>query len=339
MRCVARFLFLLVVPFAAAAAATPATAPAPDAIEARIASSDGVSLAATLRLPRGSGRHPVIILQSGAGPNKRGGYASLQRRLLDLGIASLEFDKRGVGQSTGTFTDTLGDTEADLAAAIRWLRARGDIDGRRIALLGHSLGAAAAPLVAESDGKLAAIVFLAGPVGERGTMFLQRMREQLIEGGRSQHAAEKIVRAAGVYLEGRSRALPATDISLARSHLVAAFVDGGFTRSEAEGATGILDRPQLLSLYEAAPGPALAHLRIPILAIFAGRDEFVGNPAPAAVAALAANRDALVIVVPGAGHNFVYRAADAAPRATAPGGAWLLPESLIVGWLSERLGS
>jgi len=271
--------------------------------EARIPSEQGVVLAATLRLPVRKGRHPVVIIQTGSGPNKRGAYLTLQRRLVNAGIATLEFDKRGVGQSTGTFTDTMHDMEADLAAAIGWLRARGDIDGERISLLGHSQGAAAAPIVADRDGRLAAIVFVAGPVGERGTMFLDEMRSQLIEGGRAADAADRVVAAARNWMEARSRSAPGDNVAQARIALVVAFIKAGFTPEGAEGATKVLDNPQLLSMYEIAPGPALAHLRIPVLAVLGGRDELIGASAPAAVAALAENPDALVIEVPGAGHG------------------------------------
>ncbi|WP_331027415.1 alpha/beta hydrolase family protein [Sphingomonas sp.] len=315
------------------ATATPAAEE--QVLDVRIPSAPGVILAATLRLPKRSGRYPAVILQTGSGPNTRGAYLTLQRRLIAAGIATLDFEKRGVGQSTGTFTDSMGDMETDLAAAIAWLRTRADIDGARIALLGHSQGAAAAPIVADRDGSLAAIVFLAGPVGDRGTMFLDGMRAQLIEGGRSPDAAESVVGAARIWMEARSRKAPGGEIVRARADLVAAFTRAGFPPQAAEGATKVLDTPQLLSFYEAAPGPALRRLRIPVLVVLAGRDEIVDPPG--AAAALGENPNALVLTVPGAGHNFAYRPADAPPRTNPPGGRWLFPEPLIARWLTDWL--
>ena len=318
--------------------AAPGASAAGGAIEeVRIPSEAGVVLAGTLRLPRGGGRHPVLLIQGGAGPTQRGGRPTLERRLVDAGIATIEFDKRGVGQSTGTFTDTMNDMVADLAATIGWLRARGDIDGRRIALLGHSQGAAATPVVAERDGGLAAIVLLAGPVGDRGLIILDGMRSELIQSGRTPDAADRVVAATRTWMEARSRAAPDNEIAQARAALVVAFAAAGFTPEAAEETTRSLDTPQLLSMYEIAPGPALARLRIPVLAVLAGRDEHAGGFAPAAVAALGENPDALVVEVPGAGHLFSYRPADAPPRTNPPGGRQLFPEALIAHWLTDRL--
>jgi uncharacterized protein len=325
----------IAIPGAAATSGTPAT-PA-IAEEVRIPSEPGVTLAGTLRVPGRKGPYPVVILRSGSGVQKRGAYLSLQQRLNAAGIATIDFDKRGTGQSTGTFTDTMQEMEADLLATIKWLRTRRDIDGKRIALLGHSQGAAAAPIVAERDGGLAAIVFLAGPVGEAGTMFLDGMRAQLIAGGRSGDAADRVVAATRTWMEARRLAAPGDAIAGARGALIAAFTQAGFDPKGAEAATKVLDTAQVLSMYESAPAPALARLRIPVLAVLAGREETVLSATGAATAALAENPEALVVVVPGAGHVFVYRPADAPPGVTPPGGRWLFPETLIAHWLIDRL--
>ena len=206
-------------------------------VDVRIPSAPGVVLAATLRLPAGKGPHPILIIQSGSGRSKRGGYVPLEHRLNDAGIATIEFDKRGVGQSTGIFTDTMQDMEADLPATISWLRKRPDIDRARIALLGHSQGAAALPEVADRDGRIAAIVFVAGPVGTRGTMFLDGMRAQLIEGGHSPASANQLVNATQSWMEDRSRGAPAPKIAKARAAVVAKFEAAGFSAADAEGAT------------------------------------------------------------------------------------------------------
>ncbi|MEP9360890.1 alpha/beta fold hydrolase [Sphingomonas sp. KR3-1] len=305
--------------------------------EVRIPSEPGVVLAGTLHLPARKGPYSILILQTGSGLQKRGSYLSLQQRLNDAGIATIDFDKRGTGQSTGIFTDTMQDMEADLAATIKWLRMRGDIDGKRIAILGHSQGAAAAPIVADRDGGLAAIVFLAGPVGESGTIFLDFMRDHLVESGHSADATNRVVSATRAWMEARRHGAPGTEIAQGRRAVVSAFVRAGFDPNAAEATTKTIDTAQVLSMYEAATGPALKRLRIPVLAVLAGRDQSPDANAAAATAALAENPDALVVQVPGAGHLFVYRPADAPPNVTPPGGRWLFPETLIAHWLIERL--
>lgn len=302
-------------------------------------SAVGVSLAATIRLPASGGPHPVLIIQSGSGPSTRGGYVTLESLLNAAGIATVEFDKRGVGQSTGVLTDTMQDMEADLAATIRWLRARPDIDGSRIALLGHSQGAAAVPIVAARDGKIAAVVFLAGPVGARGALFLDRMRHQLLESGYASDDVDGVIAATEMWMEARSRDEPARELANARAVVVTAFGEAGFAANDAEQAVSVLDSPQLLSMYLTAPGTALENINIPVLAVFAARDEIVGAQAERAAYALGENPKALVIQVPGASHGFGYRQPDAAPRENPDGGPWLslLPKELIVSWLSRWL--
>lgn len=95
------------------------------------------------------------------------------------------YDKRGLGQSTGTFVDTIPAMERDVAAAVAFLRKRGDIDSRRIALMGISQGAVAAPLVASRDPDIAAVVMLSGPVGRRGELFLGILRGHLGRAGKN----------------------------------------------------------------------------------------------------------------------------------------------------------
>src|SRR6266496_1492267 len=130
-----------------------------------IKSSPGVVLAGTLRTPtgHGSGPFPAVLLLGGSGPGWRGGLSPLMVRLLGDGIAVLEYDKRGNGRSTGEFVDSLDNMEADATAALKYLRNRADIDGSRIALVGHSQGGAVAPAVAAQDHAIAGVVMLAGP--------------------------------------------------------------------------------------------------------------------------------------------------------------------------------
>ena len=82
--------------------------------EVRIESEPGVVLAGELRLPPAADKQPpVVLLLGGGGPSPRGIYPLLEGRLLADGIATLSFDKRGVGQSTGTFADAMEPQQRD----------------------------------------------------------------------------------------------------------------------------------------------------------------------------------------------------------------------------------
>lgn len=134
----------------------------------------GHSLAGTLTLPRGaSGPVPAVVTITGSGQQDRdesipvvAGYR-LFRQVADTlsrrGIAVLRMDDRGIGASGGDVNGTSADFADDIRAGVAFLRARQEIDGRRIALVGHSEGGMIAPMVAAEDPQLAAIVLMAGP--------------------------------------------------------------------------------------------------------------------------------------------------------------------------------
>ena len=89
------------------------------------------------------------------------------------GIAVLRMDDRGFGESEGVFTTaTSQDFADDIRAGLAFLRGRSDIDGKRLALLGHSEGGLIAPMVAATDPGLKGIVLLAGP-GYTGRKILE----------------------------------------------------------------------------------------------------------------------------------------------------------------------
>ena len=123
-----------------------------------IAVSGNTTLAGTLTLPTDRhGRIAAVVLLHGSTPSDRnnsrlplpGLFWQLADTLTRRGIAVLRYDQRGVGASTG-FSDsaTVQIRADDATAALAYLATRSDIDARRLALLGLSEGALAAPLAA-----------------------------------------------------------------------------------------------------------------------------------------------------------------------------------------------
>lgn len=85
----------------------------------------------------------------------------------DLGLATVRFNFRGVGASTGTHGGGRAE-EADVEAALHALRAALD-PGPAIALAGYSFGAAvAAQVVGRSPGSVAGLALIAPPVAFMG---------------------------------------------------------------------------------------------------------------------------------------------------------------------------
>ena len=122
----------------------------------------GFSLGATLTRPKtAAARMPVAILLAGSGVGDRDGtvagvatLAQLAGRLADAGILAVRFDKRGYGQSGGRAESaTLTDYAEDVRAVVKWVADRKDVDGKRIALVGHSEGAWVGMLAAGPRGQ------------------------------------------------------------------------------------------------------------------------------------------------------------------------------------------
>jgi dipeptidyl aminopeptidase/acylaminoacyl peptidase len=136
----------------------------PQTIRREISFKSGAeTIAGDLVLPVTPGPHPAILTVAGTGPQNRygdivladgtirnhGRYVHISQRLAEAGIASLYWDKRGVGQSTGegsqpgdapgerdAYTSVMTDVE-DAENALNFLAAQPEIDSQRIAVMGR----------------------------------------------------------------------------------------------------------------------------------------------------------------------------------------------------------
>jgi uncharacterized protein len=132
-------------------------------------------LPGTLTVPVGPGPFPAAVLVHGSGPNDRdetvGGakvFKDLAEGLASRGIVVLRYEKRTLqyrARIAGSANFTVQEeTVEDAVKAIALLRSQAEVNGGRVFVIGHSLGAYVAPRVAEQDGKLAGLVLMAGNV-------------------------------------------------------------------------------------------------------------------------------------------------------------------------------
>jgi uncharacterized protein len=134
--------------------------------------ADGVGLAGTLELPDADRPAPAALLLVGSGEVNRdsdhpklalGVTRELASALAGAGIASLRYDKRGVGASGGEFlTTTFNDARQDAVDALAALRRHRAVDPARVLVIGHSEGAVHAISLAAADPSLAGLGILAG---------------------------------------------------------------------------------------------------------------------------------------------------------------------------------
>lgn len=133
-------------------------------------------LGATLTLPQtGAPPYPAVVLVHGSGAATRRSLAYLRDQALALGLATLAYDKRGTGVSSGVYQRfsvagserIFADLAQDAAAAHRWLAAQPEIDPARVGYLGASQAGWIMPLAAEETGA-AFLIAAGGPTVSAG---------------------------------------------------------------------------------------------------------------------------------------------------------------------------
>jgi pimeloyl-ACP methyl ester carboxylesterase len=311
--------------------------------QVRIKSEPGVMLAGELHVPPSrETRKPAVLLLGGGGASPHGIYPLLEARLHARGIVTLSFDKRGVGQSTGTFDDAMEPAQRDARAALAYLQSRHDlIDIDRIAILGLSQGAVIGPALAVENPRIAAVVALAAPAGERGALFLDAMRVKLGASGMAAKAVEHVVSATRFYLEALTTAAPPETIARGRIALVQSFVASGWKQDQAEGAVKTLADPVTSSLYTVAASQVLSQVRAPVLAIYAADDTVVFSALsiPEARRALSNNTDATIVEMANVEHGFKPLVLTTSGKKDYQG--WPISDpatlDLISEWLPHRL--
>jgi len=131
-----------------------------------------IALYGILTTPASTLEYPTAILVHGQGPMDRDAaffgkkpFRTMARLLADIGIATLRYDKRGIGRSEGCFsTAGIDDFVSDVEAAHAWLSRQPGIDPDKVGLVGISEGGIVAPIVAGRSDRITFCVMMAGPV-------------------------------------------------------------------------------------------------------------------------------------------------------------------------------
>lgn len=117
------------------------------------------TLAGTLYVPYGSGAHPAVIFIHGSGPDRREQYSFYADLFARRGIATLIYDKRGEGASTGDWRRSPFSVLTDDAlAGVEFLKTHLAVDPERIGVWGGSEGGVIAPWVASRSSDVAFVI-------------------------------------------------------------------------------------------------------------------------------------------------------------------------------------
>ncbi len=132
------------------------------------------TLSGTLMVPPGNGPFPVALIIAGSGPVDRDGnagsmlhndtYKKLAEGLAARGIATLRYDKRGIGRSTDAQSENglrFNDYVNDALALTTYLER--DPRFNSVSIIGHSEGSLVGIIAAQRDPHLRAFVSLEGP--------------------------------------------------------------------------------------------------------------------------------------------------------------------------------
>lgn len=141
---------------------------------------------------------PAAVLVHGSGPSGRDDMGFYLRSALEMGLAAVAYDKRGIGESGGTYWAwNLADSDIhihelsrDAAAVQRWLSDRPEVDATRVGYMGGSQAGWIMPQAASDTGTASFIIAGAGTPLAAGP---EDAHEQIImSGGTIAQADEEI---------------------------------------------------------------------------------------------------------------------------------------------------
>ena len=274
-------------------------------------SAAGISLAGTLTIPPGDGPFPAVMLITGSGAQDRNEsivghqpFLVLADHLTRHGIVVLRADDRGVGQSGGNFAAaTTADFATDVEAGLVFLRSRVEVDPRRVGLIGHSEGGMIAPMVAARDTSVRFVVLMAGPGVPGDQVIVEQTRLMSLATGVMPDVAERGADQQRSVLEIVKREHDPDALNRALRERFAAL---GLPPSQIDLQIAALTSPWYRYFVTYDPGPALAALTCPVLALNGEKDLQVpaAQNLPAIRRALSANHAAQIEEIAGVNHLF-----------------------------------
>jgi pimeloyl-ACP methyl ester carboxylesterase len=306
-----------------------------------------VTLAGTMFVPSGNGRHPAVLIYHGSGPEERN--VLMGHWFAGQGVACLTYDKRGVGESTGDFRKIpFMDLVSDGLAGIDLLKSRRDINAKRIGVWGLSQGGWLGPLAASRSKDISFVIAVSGPGVSPGEQMVFYYANQLRDRGLPEDqiaAASELRRKVWRYLSTGS------GYEVARQALERAQAQPWFEAIKNQGDRAFSASPPMSILDDEMtksrdwfkvemnydPRIALRKLTVPALFLFGAADKLV--PVQQSVdiirqtLAESVHRDFKIFVFPGADHGLRVVRPDGG-RMFAPGYLEAISE-----WLRVKVSS
>jgi uncharacterized protein len=254
------------------------------------------TIAGTLTVPAAPGKVPIALIIAGSGPTDRDGnssalpgknnaYKLLATALATSGLASLRYDKRGIGESqaaaAGGEAALRFDMYIDDAAA--WVdQLRRDSRFSKVVVVGHSEGSLIG-MVAARKAKADGFVSIAGPARRASDTIRDQLRPQLATMPELLKSSESILASleAGTVVDPLPQAIQSIPglLSLFRPSV----------------------QPYMISWLKYVPSTEIAALTMPVL-IVQGTTDIQVDPGEAKTLLKAAKPNTEVILVNGMNH-------------------------------------
>lgn len=245
-----------------------------------------ITLAGTLTLPKNKGPHPAVILITGSGAQNRNEEILRHKPFLVIadyltknGIAVLRYDDRGTAASTGDFkTATTNDFAQDATWAFRYLASRPEINNSNIGLIGHSEGGIIAPIVSLEESNVAFIVLMAGTGVIGYELLLEQQKDIALANGLPTDVIKKnIALTKNLYEFICSEKTAPTFKDDLRKLLDKLLTESPLPKSLDKTTyiaqqMALINTPWFLNFLSYNPGPTLAKITCPVLAINGSKD-------------------------------------------------------------------
>ena len=309
-----------------------------------------VNIGGTLVLPATEAKNPLVILISGSGIQDRDEtivgfkpFKVIADSLAGEGIASFRYDDRGTGHSTGVFSDATIDTlVSDIDAVIEYFKNEAPHPFSEFILLGHSQGGIVGTKAAAENKSITSLILMASPmvplkdvINEQISILNKAMgksdtdiantlvfQEQVYEAVRTDEGWDDVKYAFTELFKSEVAKLPEAQRNTIND------VDG-LANTQYKQQIEPIRTPQMRSLLFYDPAVDLQELKIPVLAIYGGKDIQVSekqNKPIAEKTCAGANLNCTFKTFPRANHLF--------QKATTgmPAEYTLLPKSFLDGF-------
>jgi pimeloyl-ACP methyl ester carboxylesterase len=267
-----------------------------------------VSIVGTLYLPIRPEPAPLAIIIPGSSDQGRASfeYRGYGPMLAQQGIAVLVYDKRNVGASShvpqkATFSDYASDANA-LVDALRYRRG---IDPHRIGLGGASQGGWIASMAAANDPNVSFLLLLCGPAVSVEQQELDRVEAAMLARGASSGDTASARRITQMYFDVADGRAPLSDLQSQVNWLAREKPNWADVLSGPDPGESLQDAVDDWKRIQFDPAATLRHTRIPVLALFASKDDEVlsSDNAPLMKTLLGSNNPRnRIVVLEGATH-------------------------------------